>query len=87
MLFTDDAAVTSRTEQQLQCLMDRFSQACKDFGPTISWKKTNMLGQNVDTQPVIIVNSYELDVVHQFTYLGSTISDNQSLNVEIKQCI
>ena len=27
VLFADDAAVTSNTEQQLQCLMDRFSQA------------------------------------------------------------
>lgn len=39
MLFADDGAVTSLTEQQLQCLMDRFSQACKDFGLTISLKR------------------------------------------------
>ena len=31
LLFADDAAVTSHTEQDLQCLMDRLSQACKDF--------------------------------------------------------
>ena len=47
MLFADDAAVTSHTEQDLQCLMDRFYQACKDFGLTISLKKTNVLGQDV----------------------------------------
>ena len=87
MLFADDAAVTSHSEQQLQCLMDRFSQACKDFGLTISLKKTNVLGQNVDTPPVITIDSYELDVVHQFTYLGSTISDNLFLDVEINQRI
>ena len=87
MLFADDAAVTSHTEQQLQCLMDRFSQACKDFGLTISLKKTNVLGQDVDTSPVITIDNYELDVVHQFTYLGSTISDNLSLDTEINQRI
>ena len=51
MLFADDAAVTSHTEQQLQCLMDRFSQACKDFGLTTSLKKTNVMGQDVDRPP------------------------------------
>ena len=67
--------------------MDRFSQVCEDFGLTISPKKTDVLGQNVDTPPVITIDSYELDVVHQFTYLGSTISDNLSLDVEINQRI
>ena len=87
VLFADDAAVTSHTEQQLQCLMDRFSQACKDFGLTISLKKTNVLGQDVDISPLITIDNYELDVVHQFTYLGSTISDKPSLDAEINQRI
>ena len=87
MLFADDTAVTSHTEQQLQRLMDRFSQAYKDFGLTISLKKTNVLGQDVDTSPVITIDNYELDVVHQFTYLGSTISDNLSLDAEFNQRI
>ncbi|KAL6458375.1 hypothetical protein MHYP_G00336050 [Metynnis hypsauchen] len=38
----------------------RFSQACKDFGLTISLKKTNVLGQDVDTPPVITIDNYEL---------------------------
>ena len=40
-----------------------------------------MLGQDVDTPPVITINNYELEVLHQFTYLGSIISDNLSLDV------
>ena len=46
MLFADDAAVATHTQRELQSLMDRFSQACKDFGLTISLKKTNVLGQS-----------------------------------------
>ena len=65
--------------------MNKFSQACKDFGLTISLKKTNVLGQDVNTPPVITIDSYELDVVHQFTYQGSTISDNLSLDAELNQ--
>ena len=53
MLFADDGAVTANSVQQLQCLMDRFSQACKDFGLAISLKKTKALGQAVVTPPVI----------------------------------
>ena len=87
MLFADDAAVTSHTEQDLQCLMDRFYQACKDFGLTISLKKTNVLGQDVNTSPVITINNYKLEVVQQFTYLGSTISENMSLDAEINKPI
>ena len=39
LLFADDAAVTTHTIQELQTLMDRFSQACKDCGLTISLKR------------------------------------------------
>ena len=46
MLFDDDAAVVTHTQEELQSLMDCFSQACKDFGLTISLKKTNVLGQD-----------------------------------------
>ena len=46
MLFADDAAVATHTQEELQSLMDCFSHACKDFGLTISLKKTNVLGQD-----------------------------------------
>ena len=43
MLFADAAAVVAHTQDDLQSLMDCFSQACKDFGLTISLKKTNLM--------------------------------------------
>ena len=78
LLFPDDAAVTSNTEQDLQCLMDRISQAFQDFGLTISLKKTNVMGQDVDTPSIVTIDNYKLHVVHQFIYLGSTISETLS---------
>ena len=80
MLF---AAVTTHTQQELQALTDRFSQACKDFGRTVSLKKTNVLGQDTMELPAITIDDYELDVVEQFAYLGSSITDNLSLDTEI----
>ena len=87
MLFADDAAVATHTQEELQSLMDCFSQACKDFGLTISLKKMNVLGQDTEALPVITIDNYELDAVCQFTYLGSTITDNLSLDAEIDKRI
>ena len=87
MLFADDAAVATHEQAELQSLMDRFSGACKEFGLTISLKKTNVLGQDTPASPVITIDDYELDVVHEFTYLGSTITDNLSLDAEIDKRI
>ena len=67
--------------------MDRFSHTCRDFGLTISLKKTNVLGQDVNTPPVITIDNYQLEVVHEFTYLGSTITDNLSLEAELNKRI
>ena len=44
MLFADDAAVVTHTQEELLSLMDCFSLASKDFGLAISLKKTNVLG-------------------------------------------
>ena len=84
MLFADDAAVVAHTQEELQSLMDCFSQ---DFGLAISLKKTNVLGRYTEALPVITIDDYELDAVCQFTYLGSAISDNLSLEAVINKRI
>ena len=83
MLFADDAAVVAHTQEELQSLMDCFSQACKDFGLSISLQKTTVLGQETEAPPIITIDDCELDTVCQFTYLGSTITDNLSLDAEV----
>ena len=87
MLFADDAAVATHTQEELQSLMECFSQACKDFGLTISLTKTNVLGQDTEAPPVITIDDYELDAVCQFTYIGSIITNNLSLDAEIDRRI
>ena len=87
MLFVDDAAVTTHTQQELQALIDCFSEACKDFRRTISLKKADILGQDTMELPAITIDDYELDVIEQFRYLGSTITNNLSLDTEIDKRI
>ena len=67
MLFADDAALAAHSQK----LMDRFAVACELFGLTISLKKTQVMGQGTTSPPSININGQQLEVVHQFTYLGS----------------
>ena len=46
-----------------------------------------LLGRDVDTPPVTTIDNYQLEVVHEFTYLGSTITDNLSLDAELNKRI
>ena len=87
MLFADDAALTAHAEEALQRLVSCLAHACQEFGLTISLKKTNILGQDVSSAPSITIGSYTLEVVENFTYLGSTISSNLSLDAELNKRI
>ena len=83
LLFADDAALTSHTEAGLQQLVNRFSEACTEFGLTISLSKTNIMRQGIDYQPNISINGHNLDVVDDYVYLGSNISSTLSLDKEV----
>ena len=83
ILFADDAALAAHSEESLQRLMDRLAHGCKEFGLIISLKKTNILGQDVSSIPCISICDHTLGVMEHFTYLGSTISTNMSLDAEL----
>ena len=83
MLFADDAALVTHTMEDLQQLIDKLSHACKEFGLTITIKKTKVMGQCIVSPPSININNVTLDAVDSFTYLGSTIYSNLPLDAEI----
>ena len=87
MLFADNAALNAHTEGALQRLISSFAHACNEFGLTISLKKTNIVCQDVSSNPSISNGDYTLEVVEDFTYLGSTISSNLSLDTEVNKRI
>ena len=86
-LFADDAAATAYSAEDLQQLMTRFSDACQDFGLTISLKKSQVMGQDTDSPPAISINDHELDVIYDFVYMGSAISDTLSFDSEFNRRI
>ena len=79
-----ESIAKGHTESALQRLISSFAHACSVFGLTISLKKTIILGQDVSSTPSISTGDYTLEVVEDFTYLGSTISINLSLDTELK---
>ena len=87
LLFADDAAITTHTQEDLQRLLGRFSDACRHFGLTISLAKTQVMGQDIKEIPSLFIHNYKLEVVHEFVYLGSTITDNLFIDRELNKQI
>ena len=45
LLFSDDCALNSNTEAEMQQCVNHFSRACDNFGPTISTNKRDVMYQ------------------------------------------
>ena len=86
-LFADDCALNAGSEEDMQESVDKFSTACSNFGLTISIKKTEVLYQpppgKIISEPNITVHGSRLNVVQRFTYLGSTLSQNATIDDEV----
>ena len=87
LLFADDCALLAHTEEALQLIVSRFSAAAKAYGLTISLKKTEVIYQPPPRgeyrPPSITIDTTCLSAVHQFTYLGSVISNDASISKDI----
>ena len=87
LLFADDCALAATSLEALQRLCNRFSAAARRFGLIISIKKTEALYQPARGEPyvapVVTVEGKQLNAVKTFKYLGSTISNDSSLDAEI----
>ena len=87
LLFADDCALNALTEPDMQGSMDLFSNACDDFGLTISTKKTEVMHQpapgDAYAEPSISVKGEKLAVADKFVYLGSTLSRAANIDDEV----
>ncbi|XP_063588714.1 uncharacterized protein LOC134765849 [Penaeus indicus] len=87
LLFADDAALVAHTERALQLLTSCFAAAAQLFGLEVSLKKTEVLHQPAPREeyrpPHITIGETELKVVHQFTYLGCTITSDAKIDREV----
>ncbi|BHF68581.1 hypothetical protein SprV_0301161700 [Sparganum proliferum] len=76
-LFADDCALNTTSEEDIQRSMDLFSAACENFGLIINTEKTVVTHQTspktTHNAPQISMNGTQLQVVDNFTYLGSIL--------------
>ena len=86
-LFADDCALNAGSEADMQRSIDKFSIACTNFGLIISKKKTEVLHKPAPgkpyVEPNITVSGQRLSAVNRFTYLGSTLSQNVTIDDEV----
>ena len=79
LLFADDSALVAHSADEMQKIVDAFSDASKKFGLKINITKTEVLYQpnSTRTREVdIMVDGNKLKSVLEFTYLGSIISSD-----------
>nr|VZI30317.1 unnamed protein product [Spirometra erinaceieuropaei] len=90
LLFADDCALNTTSEEEMQRSMDLFSAACENFGLVINTHKTVVMHQPPpnsatapNAPPQISVNETQLQVVENLPYLGSTLSHNTKIDDEV----
>nr|VZI52909.1 unnamed protein product [Spirometra erinaceieuropaei] len=89
LLFADDCALNTTSEEEMQRSVDLFSAACENFGLVINTQKTVVMHQpppnsaTAPKAPQINVNGTQLQVVENFPYLGSTLSRNTKIDDEV----
>ena len=70
-------------------MLNDFNAAASSLGLTINVKKTEVMLQRASNcqalEPNILLNNKHLKVVQHFTYLGSTVSDDNSLEKEVER--
>nr|VZI20511.1 unnamed protein product [Spirometra erinaceieuropaei] len=89
LLFADDCALNTTSEEEIQRSMDLSSAACENSGLVINTQKVVMHQPPLhsvtapNAPPQISVNGTQLQVVENFPYLGSTLSRNTKIEDEV----
>ena len=87
LLFANDCALLAHTEEALRHIVNCFSDAAKNFGLTISLKKTVVLYQPLPHEayspPHISINGTNLNAMERFTYLGSIIASDATVSKDL----
>ena len=88
LLFVDDSTLVAHSAEEMQKIVDAFSDVSKKFGLKINIKKTEVLYQPNSTrtrEEDSMVDGNKNNCVLEFTYLGSTISSNGCIDDETQR--
>nr|VZI19306.1 unnamed protein product [Spirometra erinaceieuropaei] len=94
LLFADDCALNTTSEEEMQRSMELFSAACENFDLVVNTQQTVVMHQlppnsvtAPNASPQISVNGTQLQVMKNFPYLGSTLSLNTKIDDEVARRI
>ena len=82
-LCADDAAFCSHSEEQLQSIIDSFSNTCSALGFKISIKKTVVTSHGTQAAKITL-NDETLETVENYAYLGSIMSNHFTLDINTR---
>lgn len=89
--YADDAMVCAESEEDMQLIVDIFSEAYARMGLSINVRKTKVLYQPAPyedrPEPTIKIGDTALENVSDFPYLGSHLSSTASVDKEIEHRI
>ena len=87
LVYTDDTGFVSHSEVDLQTILDTLAAASASFGLPINVRKIEVLHRPAPgtpyTAPTILLNVTPLNVATTFKYLGSTNTNDCSLDKEL----
>nr|VZI29300.1 unnamed protein product [Spirometra erinaceieuropaei] len=93
LLFADDCALNSTSEEDMQGSMKLLSATRENFGLVIKTEKTVVMRRPLpksappQNAPQISLNGTQLQVVENFPYLDSTLSRSTKINGEVARSI
>jgi hypothetical protein len=82
LLYADDAVLCASSPEDLQLMLNHFAVSCRRFGLQISLKKTVTISQAPEPH-VFSIDDINLQDLERFTYLGSCLSKNTTVDSEI----
>ena len=91
LLYADDSALVANNAVDMQQIVDHFSSAADMFGLKINISKTELLYQpppmSIELPETITVHDEPLKTTESFTYLGSTVTNTNSVDLEVERRI
>lgn len=87
MLFADDIVLCSTRREEVERKLEEWRGAMEDRGLKISRKKTEYLRFSEDQNSEISLEGERLKRVEKFKYLGSVVTEDGELDVEINHRI
>ena len=87
MLFVDDIVLVGKTREELSEELTKWRRALESRGFRISRSKTEYIQFNLDEEGEVLMDGEEIKKVSAFKYLGSHVSQDGELDVEVRHRI